>query len=287
MSFFFALILGGACFGIASAAFLLGREAAEWRWVVSGRRLAANPGSAALAAVSSLGRTQEGIPGLKSISTRLHEKPSRWLGAYDPGSAAWLVLKETGAIVFGAAGLILLDDVALALVLAAGGFFAPDLVARDRYERRQEQVRRDLPDCLDLLALAVEAGMSLDAGLKQVSEKLRGRLLPDAFARMLGEIRFGVRRHQAWRELAAKLRNPELKETMAALVQADRMGVGLAGTLRGLSDQMRVRRRQRLEALAHKAPVKMLFPLTLCIFPAVFIVLLGPVFLQLARAVNP
>ena len=139
---------------------------------------------------------------------------------------------------------------------------------------------------LDLLTLALEAGLSVDAGLAQVAEKLRHGLLPPALARMQGEIRLGARRHQAWEGFARWSGNPELAEVMAALVQADAMGVSLAGALRGLAEQLRIRRRQRAEELAQKAPVKLLFPLALFVFPAVFVVLLGPVFLQLLITVR-
>jgi len=284
----FALLAGGAWFGAAFGAGAAVREVAVWSWVTdtAGRMRGVSLRDLVLAALKAAGRAQAGWPPTARLAERLHAPAARWLGERDPGRDVWLAGKE--ALVAGgfATGTWLAGDWTVGVLLGAGAAFAPDLMARDGWRRRQERLGRELPDVLDLLTLALEAGLSVDAGLAQVAEKQRGGLLADAIARMLGEVRFGARRHQAWRDMAARLGNPEVTEVVGALAQADAMGVGLANSLRGLAEQMRVRRRQQVEELAHKAPVKMLFPLALFIFPALFIVLLGPVFLQLAVALG-
>jgi len=284
----FALLAGGTGFGAAFAAGSAFREVAVWSWVTdaAGRLRGVSVRDLVLAALKAAGRAQADWPPAARLAERLHAPAARWLGEADPGRDVWLAGKEALLAAGFAAGTWLAGDWTIGVLLGAGAAFAPDLLARDAWRRRQEQVRRELPDVLDLLTLALEAGLSVDAGLAQVAEKQRGGLLADAIARMLGEVRFGARRHQAWRDMAARLGVPEVTEVVGALAQADAMGVGMAGALRGLAEQMRVRRRQQVEELAHKAPVKMLFPLALFIFPALFIVLLGPVFLQLASALG-
>lgn len=284
-----AVLAGAAGFGFTRLALEAARDLATTSWIAGATRQATaalrDPRGLVRPLLTAAGRAQESWPPVGALSRRLYADPATWLGVEAPGSAAWLAAKEG----LGVGGGVLIGWLAAdwTVGLAAGGAaaFLPDLVARDRWERRQEQIRRELPDVLDLLTLALEAGLSLDAGLQQVAERFRGGLLTDAIARMLGEIRFGARRHQAWRDMAARLGNPDVTEVIQALVQADAMGVGLAQSLKGIAQQMRVRRRQRVEEAAAKAPVKLLFPLALFVFPAIFIVLLGPVFLQLLEVV--
>ena len=258
---------------------------ADW---VSGERMEAirSMGGGGVSVVGlrllgAVGQFQEGFPRLRRASDWLHSSPVKWLGASDPGSAAWLAGKEMAALGAGIFFAWLADDFLLGSAFGVAAFFAPDLLAKGKWDAMQARIRRELPDTLDLMTLSLEAGLSLDASFAQVAEKLRGGLLPDALARMLGEVRFGMKRHQAWREMARSLGNPEWGEVTEALVQADSMGTGLAEALRGIAGQMRIRSRQRAEESAHKAPVKLLFPLAFFIFPCIFIVLLGPVFLQL------
>jgi tight adherence protein C len=239
-----------------------------------------------MAALRWVGRRQREWPPMAWLADKIHDPATKWLGARDPGADAWLAWKEAlflGGLVL---GLVLLDDLVLGLVFGLVAVVIPDLLARDRYLRRQEQIRRDLPDVLDLLTLSLGAGLSIDAGLAQVADKYRGGVLADAIGRMLGKIRFGARRHEAWRTMAANLGNPQVSEVVAALIQADAMGVGLVQALKGLAGQARTWHRQQIEELAQKAPVKMLFPLVLFIFPAIFIVLLGPILMQLSEVIK-
>jgi tight adherence protein C len=238
------------------------------------------------AVLASLGRAQERAAWIKRVSEKQHAAARAWLGTSDPGAAVWLAGKEAAFLASFVLVAWSLDDALFGLAAGIAAFFVPDLLARGFYERRQEKIRRELPDVLDLLTLALEAGMSLDAALMQVSEKYGGGIVSGGIDRMLGEVRFGARRHQAWKDMAERLGNPEVTEVVGALVQADTMGVGLAQALAGLARQMRARRRQRIEEEAHKAPVKMLFPLVLFIFPAIFVVLFGPVVLQLLEVLG-
>ncbi|MEK7475166.1 MAG: type II secretion system F family protein [Candidatus Coatesbacteria bacterium] len=294
----FALLAGGAGAGAGAAAGLLSREVAVRSWVAdaAGRVRGVSLRALAREVLAAAGRAQCAWSPVARLAEGGRARSARWAGpgvsapAETPAASgggdagAWLAEKEALALGGFAAGAWLAGDWTAGVLLGAAAAVVPDLLARDAWRRRQERLRRELPDALDLLGLALEAGLSVDAGLAQVAEKQRGSLLADAIGRMLGEVRFGARRHTAWRDMAARLANPEITEVVGALIQADAMGVGLAASLNGLAEQMRVRRRAQVEELAHKAPVKMLFPLALFIFPALFIVLLGPVFLQLAAA---
>lgn len=161
------------------------------------------------------------------------------------------------------------------LIGGALGFWAPFLVVYDLGVRRQQEIRRQLPDALDLLTLSVEAGLGFDAALAQVAATMPGALARE-FARVLQEMQMGRRRADALRDLAARTSVPELKTITTSLVQAGELGIPIAGVLREQARHMRVKRRQRAEEMARKLPVKVIFPLILCLFPALFIVIIGP-----------
>ncbi|GAB4056315.1 type II secretion system F family protein [Catellatospora paridis] len=180
----------------------------------------------------------------------------------------------------GAAAALALDFGPGAVVMwvvggAALGFWAPFLVVYDLGVRRQQEIRRRLPDGLDLLTLSVEAGLGFDAALAQVAVTMPGALSRE-FARVLQEMQMGQRRSEALRALAARTTVRELKTVTLALVQAGELGIPIASVLREQARQMRVKRRQLAEETARKLPVKVLFPLIFCLFPALFIVILGP-----------
>jgi tight adherence protein C len=148
-------------------------------------------------------------------------------------------------------------------------------VLYDMSERRQDRIRRSMPDILDVLTVSVEAGLGFDAALAQITRYGRGPLAGE-FARVLQEMQIGRARVEALRALAARTSVTELKSFCAIVVQASELGVPIANVLREQAREMRVRRRQRAEELAQKVPVKILFPLIFCLFPALFIVVLGP-----------
>jgi len=137
---------------------------------------------------------------------------------------------------------------------------------------------------LDLLTICVEAGLGFDQSMQRVAEKWQDDL-SSAFARVLHEIRLGKTRREALRDMSNRLDVSDVTSFVAAVIQAEQLGVSIAKVLRIQSDQMRIRRRQRAEEKAHQAPVKMLFPMVFLIFPAIWIVLLGPALLQ-ALATN-
>jgi tight adherence protein C len=155
------------------------------------------------------------------------------------------------------------------------GFYLPVLWLGMKIRSRQHQVLKALPDALDLLTISVEAGLAFDSAMAKVAEKWDNEL-SRAFGRVIAEVRVGKLRREALRDMADRIEVPDVKNFIAAVIQADQLGVSIAKVLRIQSEQMRVRRRQRAEEQANQAPVKMLIPLAFLIFPSIFIVILGP-----------
>jgi tight adherence protein C len=168
----------------------------------------------------------------------------------------------------------------MVVVFTVLGYFLPDLLLKSRIDSRQKSVRRAMPDALDLLTICVEAGLGFDAAMSKVHEKWENELAL-AFGRVIREIQLGKLRRDALRDMAERLGIAEMTSFVAAIVQSEMLGVSMAKVLRIQSDQMRVRRRQYAEEQAHKAPIKMIFPMGLLIFPALMIVLLTPAALRL------
>ncbi len=160
--------------------------------------------------------------------------------------------------------------------LAAGlGFLLPVIWLRSRVSSRKNEILRALPNALDMLSIGVEAGLGFEASMLKVGEQWQNELTRE-LQRTVMEIRVGVTRNQALEHLAARTDVPELNSFVAVLVQSTQLGVSISEVLHQQADQMREKRRQRAEALARQAAVKMLFPLAFCIFPALFVVILGP-----------
>jgi tight adherence protein C len=160
-------------------------------------------------------------------------------------------------------------------LLAFVGFMVPDSMLSRRVDERQKEILRTLSDTLDLLTISVEAGLSLNAAIAQVVQNVPG-VLSSEFARMLQEIQLGVPRADAFRNLAERTDVDELNAFALAMIQADVFGVSIASVLRTQAQQLRIKRRQRAEAKAQQTPVKIVFPLILCILPALFVVIVGP-----------
>ena len=148
---------------------------------------------------------------------------------------------------------------------------------------RQKEISRKLPDVLDLLVISVEAGLGFEQALDRTCTAVPGAL-SDEFRRMLHEIRIGSSRADALRAMADRTSVPELRTFILAMLQADTFGVSISKLLRAQADDMRIRRRLRAQEQAQKAPVKMLFPLVFCIFPSIFVVIIGPAFIQIQRS---
>lgn len=177
------------------------------------------------------------------------------------------------------AGRIALFTLAFGLI----GFYFPQLWLGSKIARRQKSVRRAMPDALDLLTICVEAGLGFDAAMAKVSEKWENELSL-AFARVIQEIQLGKLRREAMRDMADRIGLGEMTSFVAAVIQSESLGVSLAKVLRIQSDQMRVKRRQLAEEEAHKAPIKMLIPMALLIFPSLMVVLLAPAAFRLVHS---
>lgn len=160
------------------------------------------------------------------------------------------------------------------------GFFLPHLMLTSRITRRQKEIRKAMPDALDLLTICVEAGLGFDAAMSKVAEKWENELSL-AFARTIREVQLGKVRREALKDMSDRLGLPEMTSFVAAIIQSEQLGVSMAKVLRIQSDQMRVKRRQFAEEEAHKAPVKMIIPMALLIFPSIMIIILTPAAIQI------
>jgi tight adherence protein C len=174
---------------------------------------------------------------------------------------------------------------ALLYILGGGGlgFILPAMLLRSMIDRRKEAIIKKLPDALDLMTICVDAGLTFNAAMQKVDGKWDDPLARE-FGRVIYEMQLGKSRRQALRDMVDRMDVPDVTSFIAAVLQADQLGVGIGKVLRIQSDQMRVRRRQRAEEKAQQAPVKMLFPMVFLIFPSIFIVLLGPAAFQVIRS---
>jgi tight adherence protein C len=179
-----------------------------------------------------------------------------------------------------ASGMAMLAALGLVgFVLIAG----PDAQLNRKVEERATELRRKLPDVMDLLVISVEAGLGFEQALDRTVAAVPGAL-SEEFSRMLGEIRAGANRADAMRSLDARTNLPEIRAFVLAILQADTFGVSIGGVLRSQAEEMRVRRRQLAQERAQKAPVKMMIPMVFCIFPALFVVVLGPAAVNMMEA---
>jgi tight adherence protein C len=227
----------------------------------------------------------------KMASTSFTQQTEKRLAlAGNPGelrTADWMGVKSIGAIV-GAVLFVLLFvfpgpvkalafPLNLLLPLLGGylGYSIPEFWLGGRIKKRQKAVLLQIPDALDLLTISVRAGLGFDGALGKVVEKLKGPLTEE-FRRALAEIRVGKPRRDALRDIIPRTEVPALTNFIGAIIQAEQLGVSISKVLQVQSEQLRIERRQRAEEMAAKAPIKMLFPLVGCIFPALFIVILGP-----------
>ncbi len=228
--------------------------------------------------LSKVGKRRDG-----GIISRIDAKLER--AGYPGGlrGADWMGVKLLGAIVFGIGAfvIVLLITGAFTMALFGGilgllvGFLAPEFWLGKKITKRSTEMVLQLPDCLDLLTISVEAGLGFDAALAKVVEKMHGPLV-DEFQQSLAEVRMGRTRRDALRDVAARADDQSISNFIGAIVQAEQLGVPIAKVLQIQSQQLRIVRRQRAEEAAAKAPIKMLFPMVGCIFPTIFIVILGP-----------
>lgn len=219
--------------------------------------------------------------------------------AGNPGridASTFLATRFVGAAVFG--GLLLLIGnlptvnwptgrvFLVVTIFTVLGFFFPQLWLGSRISRRQNEVRKALPDALDLLTICVEAGLGFEAAMSKVADKWENEL-SIMFGRAIREIQLGKTQREALRDMASRIGLPELTSFVAAVIQSQSLGVSMAKVLRIQSDQMRLKRRQRAEEEAHQAPVKMIIPMALLTFPSIMIILMAPAGFQIAGAFGP
>lgn len=209
-------------------------------------------------------------------------------------------LTPEGVLALGIAGAIVTPLLAIAIVLVLGGgtsliavllviaavfvgYLAPSMWIDELRRRRQNAIRLALPDMLDMLTISVQAGLGFDMALTKLIRNTRGPLAEE-FARMLGEVQAGVSRRDGLRHLGERTDVSELDNFIMAMVQADVFGVSVSGILQSQALELRKKRRQRAEELGQKAPVKMVFPIILCMLPATMLVILGPAIISVGKA---
>jgi len=199
---------------------------------------------------------------------------------------AFCVVFMTGFVLFAVivvGGQVGLQQAAVVGAVGLVGLQLPRIWLSGRVKARQKEIIKALPDALDLVTTCVEAGLGLDAALSRVAEKSSGSLSLE-LSRMLRDVAMGKMRREALTELGERVGVEELTSFINSIIQAEQLGVGIAQVLRVQSDQLRMRRRQRAERAAHEAPIKMIFPLVLFIFPAFMIVILGPAVIRIAQS---
>jgi tight adherence protein C len=199
-----------------------------------------------------------------------------------------LAIKGLGLVTLGLLGVLYGLHNPEVLIIAGGfgavfGFFLPDILLHNTGLKRQDKIPRALPDALDMLTICVEAGLGFDAALSQVARYGTGPLSAE-FARVLQEMQIGKSRTEALRAMGERSTAPELKAFISAMIQSGELGVPVAHVLREQAKEMRVRRRQRAEGQAQKIPVKITFPLILCLFPALLLVIIGPGIIQISHS---
>ena len=246
-----------------------------------------------------VGRLSGSVARVTSTSfTQTTEK--RLALAGNPGdlrTADWLGIKAVGAIagaglfflLFFVVGVLNLPLVVRILMLPIGvmfGYTIPEFWLGGRVKKRQKQILLMVPDTLDLLTISVRAGLGFDGALGKVVEKLKGPLTEE-FRRALAEIRVGKARRDALRDIVPRTEVPALTNFIGAIIQAEQLGVSISKVLQVQSEQLRIERRQRAEEQAARAPIKMLFPLVGCIFPSLFIVILGPAIILIMINLTP
>lgn len=204
-------------------------------------------------------------------------KPAQFLGYR---MAAAIGLGMASLMIAFASALPVLQRLLVILVAFVLGYMLPSVWLGSKISARQTSVLKALPDALDLLTICVEAGLGFDAAMSKVAEKWENELSL-AFARTVQEMQLGKLRREALRNMSNSMDVPDMTTFVAAIIQADTLGVSMAKVMRIQSDTMRMKRRQRAEEKARQAPVKMMFPLVFFIFPTILIVLLGPAILQI------
>lgn len=199
------------------------------------------------------------------------------------GPAEFLGLKMLLAVALGGGTFVMFTvtgmappmSIVIPVALAVFGYMLPGIWLSRQIKSRKKEITKALPDAIDLLTISVESGLGFDPALMRVAEKWDNHLSRE-FARVLSEMRIGKSKREALREMSLRVGEDGLTTFVSAVIQADQLGVAITQVLRIQSEAMRIKRRQRAEELAQKAPIKMLFPMAFLIFPALYVVILGP-----------
>jgi tight adherence protein C len=226
----------------------------------------------------------------RSIENTQHKlelagNPNNW------SAAEFLGIRGLAALLLAALTFVLLmlteagitRQLLFSAVMGLLGFFLPVIWLGRRISSRQDEIIKTLPDALDLLTISVEAGLPFDGAMQRVAEKWNNEL-SKGFQRLLAEMQMGKTRRDALRDMAGRMDVPDVTSFVAALVQADQLGISIAKVLRIQAEQMRIKRRQRAEEKAQQAPIKMLIPMTFLIFPTILIIIMGPAALVLKES---
>ena len=226
----------------------------------------------------------------RSIENTQHKlelagNPNNW------SAAEFLGIRGLAALLLAALTFVLLmlteagitRQLLFSAVMGLLGFFLPVIWLGRRIRSRQDEIVKTLPDALDLLTISVEAGLPFDGAMQRVAEKWDNEL-SRGFQRLLAEMQVGKSRRDALRDMADRMEVPDVTSFVAALVQADQLGISIAKVLRIQAEQMRIKRRQRAEEKAQQAPIKMLIPMTFLIFPTILIIIMGPALLVLKES---
>jgi tight adherence protein C len=229
------------------------------------------------------------VKGLEALQRKLAlaGNPYRWT------PADYLGVKAFAALVLGGVLFFLLTiggDPGYAFIFGgvgiAFGWFGPDLLLRSKTQARQKKIQRSLPDALDLLVISVEAGLGFDAAIQRLVEK-RDDALATEFARVLAEMRVGRSRRDALKDMILRTQVADLNNFVGAILQAEQLGVSVTKVLTVQAEQMRTIRRQRAEEKAAQLQLKLIFPLAIFIFPALCVVIMGPIWPTLAKTNAP
>lgn len=205
-----------------------------------------------------------------------------------------LAVKILAPVAFAILGLLLPWLLNLSLVWRAViglgapvlGYLLPNIILKNAGDKRSQRIQRELPDALDMLTISVEAGLAFDAALSQVARNTEGPLAEEFF-RVLSEMQIGRPRLEALKAMSNRTDVDDVRTFVTAMAQADTFGIPIANVLRIQAEEMRVKRHQRAEEQAQKVPVKILFPVIVCIFPVLFVVLLGPAAISIFRTLLP
>ncbi|HEY0582917.1 MAG TPA: type II secretion system F family protein [Chloroflexota bacterium] len=231
----------------------------------------------------------EQVKGLEAIQRKLAlaGNPYRWTPADYLGMKAFAALVMGGLLFFlmtigGEPGYAFI----FGFVGVAFGWFGPELLLRSKTQARQKRIQRALPDALDLLVISVEAGLGFDSAIQRLVEK-KDDALATEFARVLAEMRVGRARRDALKDMVLRTQVPDLNNFVGAILQAEQLGVSVTKVLSVQAEQMRVVRRQRAEEKAAQLQLKLIFPLAIFIFPALCVVIMGPIWPTLANTNAP